>query len=106
MHILPDFCHCHSSCQEFSFPGSSPDGISMTLFVEIGKVLTSCTAWQNLDTQKGREGLLMRDGLVEGGLGAMDFERGSEGQARLIKVILKVGENETGRGGIQMPCKE
>ena len=78
----------------------------MTLFVEIGKVLTSCTAWQNLDTQKGREGLLMRDGLVEGGFGAMDFERGSEGQDRLIKVILKVGENETGRGGIQMPCKE
>lgn len=48
----------------------------------------------------------MKDGLIEGGLGAMDFERGSEGQARLIKVILKVGENETGRGGIQMPCKE
>ena len=55
---------------------------------------------------KSREGLLMKDGLVEGGLGAMDFERGSEGQDRLIKFILKVGENETGRGGIQMPCKE
>lgn len=48
----------------------------------------------------------MKDGLVEGGLGTMYSERGLEGQARLIKVILKVGENETGRGGTQMPCKE
>ena len=75
---LPDFCHCHSSCQEFSFPGSSLDGISMTLFVEIGKVLTSRTAWHNLETQS-MEGPLMKAGLVEGGLGVMYFERGLEG---------------------------
>ena len=58
------------------------------------------------ETQKRREGPLMKDGLVEGGLGTMYSERGLEGQARLIKVILEVGENETGRGGTQMPCKE
>lgn len=48
----------------------------------------------------------MKAGLVEGGLGVMYFERGLEGQDRLIKVILKAGGNETGRGGTQMPCKE
>lgn len=47
----------------------------------------------------------MKDGLGEGGLGTIYFERGLEGQARLIEVILKAGENETGRGGTQMPCK-
>lgn len=57
------------------------------------------------ESQKRREGPLMKDGLGEGGLGTIYFERGLEGQARLIKVILKAGENETGRGGTQMPCK-
>lgn len=86
------FCHCHSSCLEFSFPRSTQ----------------MATPWHHLsyrhshnkldcveESDRVPEGLLMKHGLLEWVPRDTYFLKGLGGQARLIKVKLNGGESGT-----------